>query len=97
MVHLSSAETFGLAVLQGLAYKIPVIVNDLASFREWLSDEEVLFINKDLGGSALKAISSFLKNRDEFNKRCKKGYSLAMKYSLSNMINRIKKSVNIVK
>ncbi|MEM5830530.1 MAG: glycosyltransferase family 4 protein [Candidatus Aenigmatarchaeota archaeon] len=84
-------EGFGLAPLEAMSFKKPVILSNQKTFKEVYGNVPIYFRNVE---ELAKNIEILLTNDKEYEKRKHLSFKIAKKYNWKNAINRIKKIYN---
>jgi glycosyltransferase involved in cell wall biosynthesis len=83
-VFPSLYEGFGLPLLEAMSYGLPVLASDCGSIPEVAGDAAVLFDPKD-NGSLVRAIRSFIEDKDTLNCFRRRGYGRVASFSWEAM------------
>lgn len=87
IVMSSNWEGFGLAAVEGMASKKPVIATDIPGLRDIVNEGGLLFERKN-SKDLSRLIRVLIDNSEYYDEICKSGLRKSKEYSLSNMINK---------
>ena len=79
--HPSARWTSPVKLGEYLASGTPVIATEIPALQDWLSDEQVTFIEPDSSSAMAQAIKSVLSNPEEAKQKSERGLQLAHEFS----------------
>lgn len=99
LIHPTLADTFGMAALEAMSFKLPVIISDVkyCGFSEKLRQNQALILKNPKDEIELaKKINFLLENENERKKIAKNGYELSKKINWESTLNKTLSAYNLI-
>ncbi len=99
LIHPTLADTFGMAPLEAMSFKLPVIISNMkyCGFSEHINDTQALILDDPKDETELANKINFLyKNIDERNKIAQNGFELSKKISWENTLDKTLAAYNLI-
>ena len=100
LAHPTLADTFGMAPLEAMSVKLPVIISNMkyCGFSEYLNDSQALILDDPKDEIELASKINFLyENIEEREKIAQNGYELSKKISWENTLHKTLLAYNLIK
>ena len=99
LLHPTLADTFGMAPLEAMSFKIPVIISGVkyCGFSEQLSKNQAIFLENPKDEIELAEKINFLYQNDKVRKKiAANGYELSKKISWKNTLHSTLKAYDLI-